>query len=76
MANYGVSWAPEPLRPRVIRRTVERIELHPDERHEYRVKFKGQRTFIRASRQMTEQVIAFGLGEVIIDTITDKTVER
>ena len=65
-----------PLRePRFMQRKLQRIELpvEPGTVHKYRIRFTGQKTFIRSTRLQAEQVLSSQLGEVRIDTIVAAT---
>lgn len=67
MARAIVAWAPERRRPALVTQHVVEHQLvlpaDPDS-FTYRVRFHGQRTFIRATRRQAEQALVSGLGEV------------
>jgi hypothetical protein len=76
MTNNGPAAArTTPVRePRFMVRRLQRIEIpiEPGD-HDYRIRFHGQKSFIRASRLQAEQVVASQLGEVRVDVVQEKT---
>ena len=65
---------PQHRNPRWLVRRLQRIELPVEPgTYEYRIRFTGQKTFIRATRLQAEQVVASQLGEVRADLLVGQT---